>query len=139
MIIPVSKFLRILRKSSPENNAFKNTGAPEVGAKWSAVCHAIADFLEAARNDENVGYDVGIANVDALVHAAPVMDLERLPGVRVVDVSGDEPVEVPVRKSEPASTVNLSDLTDAEIDAFVAALENAPTAEDPFDTKGGDK
>lgn len=134
MIIPVSKFLRILRKSSPSNNAFANIGAPEVGEKWSAVCHAVADFLETARNDAAVGYDTAIANVDALVHAAPIVDLERMDGVRVVDLTGDEPVEIPVKQSGQApSTVNLSDLTEAEIDAFVAALEKIPTADDPND------
>lgn len=139
MLITVSKFLRILRKSTPESNAFTNSGAPEVGAKWSVAVHAIADFLEEARKHEGVGYETGIANLDALVHAAPVMDLENMEGVQVIDLS-DGPVDVPVKKAAAEalngpSTVNLSELTADEVEAFVAALDKIPTAEDPHDTK----
>lgn len=129
MFVPVSKFLEVLRTKNPKGDAFTRSGAPEVGEKWEAVCHAIADFVEAARDNEIVGYDTARVNLHALGHAAPVLDIEREFGLVQAD-GQDDPQPAP-----GTTPVVLSELSDDEIDAFVAALEKLPEAADPIDDK----
>lgn len=131
MFMPVSKFLESLRAPlPPEGNSFTRSGAPEVGAKWEAVCLAVADFVEAARDNEIVGYDTAVSNLHAMGHAAPPIDVERDFGL--VPAGAEAPQPAPA-----TAPVGLAELTQAEIDAFVAALEKLPSADDPNDATPG--
>ncbi|WGH20348.1 hypothetical protein SEA_MAGUCO_56 [Arthrobacter phage MaGuCo] len=128
MFVPVSKFLEALRAKLPEGNVFHRSGAKDVGDKWETVCHAVADFIQAARDDEAVGYDTARLNLHRMGHAAPLIDVEKKFGL----VRGGAPAEAPTAPS-PAPAAGTLD--EAGIDDFVATLDALPTAADPFDPK----
>ncbi|WVX88050.1 hypothetical protein SEA_TFORTROY_62 [Arthrobacter phage TforTroy] len=72
--IPLDAYLQILRTMSPEDHPFQDheTHADALGKTASAMAHAVADFIDVAR--QSIGYEAGRSTLEDLVHTFPVTE-----------------------------------------------------------------
>ncbi|WGH21134.1 hypothetical protein SEA_CASSIA_61 [Arthrobacter phage Cassia] len=72
--IPLDAYLQILRSMSPEDHPFQanETHADALGKTASAMAHAVADFIDVAR--QSIGYEAGRSTLEDLVHTFPVTE-----------------------------------------------------------------
>jgi hypothetical protein len=145
MTIPLPLYLAVLRSATPTDNPqvqADRLGAEHTGPAFAAMTNAIADFVDACREHDPEGY-VGAREVlEGLVHRFPV---EEQPDpiaafkARLSAMLGI-PVENIVTSADLAKTEEVpADAAPLDPDAFAKALDEMPSAEDPFDLKGGDK
>lgn len=133
-MITLTALLKTLRNARPETNVFsRRYSDPRTGTAWANVCHAVAEFIDAARANDDFGYEVALNNLDLLRRSFPAIDVEKV----AEDFLKENP---PAPKPQvPAMPADVEKLTEAEQDAlaaaFAKALEAMPTAEDPFDKK----
>lgn len=106
--ITVDEYLRILRSADLDDNPVRNTPyGIELGPKVVALYHAAADFLDAARTIEGVGYAAARDFLEHMVHSAPVPMEESAEGQAAIrdllaSLSDEETVVSADKVEEPA-------------------------------------
>jgi hypothetical protein len=140
--IPLPIYLRILREITAEDNPLTNRNRPgsdKVGPALAALTHAMADFVEVSIEHDPEGF-VGAREVlEGLVHRFPVeADFDPMAAFKArLSAMLGIPAENIVTTADLAKTEEVpADAAPLDPDAFAKALDEMPSAEDPFDAKG---
>jgi hypothetical protein len=145
MPLPLPIVLRRLRAITPEYNPYtlgNVPGAEKTGPAIAAVTNAVADFIEVSIEVDPEGFEGARDVLENLVHSLPASaDFDPLAEfkARLSAIFGI-PAENVVTAADLAKTEEAAaDAAALDPDAFAEALDEMPSAEDPFDLKGGDK
>lgn len=89
MVMSTRSYLAILKSSTPEDHPWMDLpGTEEVGAAFANMANAVAVFVEAMQESDDLSYGEAIQTLEDLVHAFPETDGDSLLDVLLAFMEG---------------------------------------------------
>jgi len=123
MMVPIDKYLSILANASTEDNPWAGDDAlAAVGEAFVPLAHALAHFVQVARDTPGMGYADAIANLESVVHTFPN------PAIVAAMEASAKLEEAGQAPGQPIA----DDVADGIVAAFAEALAAAPETDHPL-------